>query len=263
MATNENEDDGRFSGSSGQESSSSSSDSESDEEIPLSGSDSDESMWEYGQALTAVMFRNNILPSDKTLKELFALTDSDTFMTSPHLRSDGTRAREILCRADFQIRGRILWSRPNVLQCSRTGPYLARRLLIDLRRLMCDRTRSTMTYSEVHASHIGTTLTGFKAQLKLDLINWEITKDDLHRHAYSMLVDHSKQAILDIDSITKLLVELVTDNGADNYGVEEGLELPESEPVDDDDGINDEDEESSDSEGVDAFASDETWSEPE
>ena len=68
MATDDNEDDGRFSGLSGQESSSSSSDSESDEDSRHSGSDTDDSTWEYGQPLTAAMFRNDGLPCEETLK---------------------------------------------------------------------------------------------------------------------------------------------------------------------------------------------------
>ena len=134
MATDDNEGDGRFSGSSGQESSSSSSDSENDEDSRHSGSDTDDSMSEYGQPLTAAMFRNYGLPSKETLEELFALTDDDTWMTSRHLKRNETRAREILCRADFQIRGRVLGSRANggngaERSCTRTGPYLVRQLL--------------------------------------------------------------------------------------------------------------------------------------
>ena len=110
---------------------------------------------------------------------------------------------------------------------------------------MRDRTKSTMTYAEIHSSNIGTTLTGFKAQMKIDLSKWEIYPkalvDDLNRNAYLRIVDYIRQAILDIDLITKLLIELVTDNGADSHGLE-GLRPPESEPINDDDRINDEEE---------------------
>ena len=92
MAADDNGEDGRFSGSSSQESSSSSSDSETDEDSGHSGSDTDDSTWEYGQPLTAAMFRNYGLPSEETLKELFALTDDDTWMTSRHLKRNGMRA---------------------------------------------------------------------------------------------------------------------------------------------------------------------------
>ena len=170
---------------------------------------------------------------------------------SRHLKRDGTRAPEILCRDDFQIRGRVLESRANggngaERSCARTGPYLARQLLINLRRLMCDRTKPTMTYAKVHTSDIGTTLTSFIAQMKIDLSKWEAYleahMDDLNKNSYLRIVNYLRQAILDIDSITKLLIELVTDNGADSYGLE-GLGLPESEPINDNDRVNDEEEE--------------------
>ena len=54
--------------------------------------------------------------------------------------------------------------------------------------------------------------------------------DDLNKNAYLRIVDFIRQAILDIDSITKLLIELVTDIVADSDGLE-GLGLPESEPL--------------------------------
>ena len=170
MATDSNENDGRFSdpyGSTG----SSSSESESDEDSRPSGSEDDNSAWVYGETLTPEMFRNEYLPNGDTLKELFALTDDDTSMTSPHLKSNGMRAREILCRSQFQIRGRILESQANggngaERVCTRTGPYLARQLLVSLQILMSDYTKPTMTYAEVHTSKIGTTLTSFKAQMK-------------------------------------------------------------------------------------------------
>ena len=136
MATDNNESDGRFSdpyGSTG----SSSSESESDEDSRPSGSEDDDSAWVYGETLTPGMFRNEYLPNGDTLKELFALTDDDTSMTSPHLKSNGMRARAILCRSQFQIRGRVLESHANGgngadLVCYRTGPYLARQLLVSL-----------------------------------------------------------------------------------------------------------------------------------
>ena len=97
MATDNFEDDGRFSGSSGQEFSSSSSESESDEDSRHSGSDTDDSVWVYGQTLTPKMFRNYYLPNEDTLEELFALTNNDTWMTSPYLKRNGMKPREILC----------------------------------------------------------------------------------------------------------------------------------------------------------------------
>ena len=99
---------------------------------------------------------------------------------------------------------------------------------------MSDHTKPTMTYAEVHTSNIGTTLTSFKAQTKKDLSKWETYleahMDDLNKKSYLRIVNYLGQAILDIDSITKLLIELVTDNGADSCGLE-GLGLPESEPL--------------------------------
>ena len=68
MAADDNGEDGRFSGSSSQESSSSSSDSESDKHSGYSGSDTDNSIWEYGQPVTTTMFRMDGLPCDETLK---------------------------------------------------------------------------------------------------------------------------------------------------------------------------------------------------
>ena len=70
--------------------------------------------------------------------------------------------------------------------------------------------------------------------------------DDLNcRNTYLKIVYFIRQAIRDIDLITKLLIELVTDNGPDSEGYHtiEGLGLPESEPINDDDRINDEEEE--------------------
>ena len=99
---------------------------------------------------------------------------------------------------------------------------------------MSDHTKPTMTYAEVHTSKIGTTLTSFKAQMKKDLSEWETRLEahmnDLNKNLFLRIVDSLGQAILDIDSITKLLIALVTDNGADSYGLE-GLGLPESEPL--------------------------------
>ena len=92
MATDNNENDGRFSDSYSQEFDSSSSESESDEDSRPSGSDNDDSAWEYGETLTPGMFRNEYLPNGDTLKELFTLTDDDTSMTYPHLKSNGMRA---------------------------------------------------------------------------------------------------------------------------------------------------------------------------
>ena len=103
MAADDNDEDDRFSGSSSQESSSSSSDSESEKYSGCSGSDTNDSTREYGQPVTAAMFRMDGLPCDETLRELFALNDDDTGRTSRHLKRDGTRARELLCRANFQI----------------------------------------------------------------------------------------------------------------------------------------------------------------
>ena len=138
MAADENgrftDEDGRFSGSSSQESSSSSSDSESGQESGFSGCDTDGSTWEYGRPVTVAMFRMDGLPSDETLRKMFALTKDDTWMTSRLLQLDGTKAREILCRADFQIRGRIIKTHANsgtgaTRSCAYTGPYLAQSLL--------------------------------------------------------------------------------------------------------------------------------------
>ena len=110
MASDENgrftDEDGRFSGSdsaSSQESRSSSSDSESGQESRSSGSDSDGSLWEYSRPVTVAMFRMDGLPNQETLREMFTLTKDDTWMTSRLLHRNGTKAREILCRADFQI----------------------------------------------------------------------------------------------------------------------------------------------------------------
>jgi hypothetical protein len=91
-----------------------------------------------------------------------------------------------------------------------------------------------MTYTEVNTSNIRTTLTSFKAQMKKDLSKWETRleahMDELNKNLYLRIVDYLGQAILDIDSITKLLIELVTGNGADSCSLE-GLGLPESEPL--------------------------------
>ena len=95
MATDDNEDDGRFSGSSGQESSSSSSESESDEDSRHSSSDTDDSMWEYGQTLTPGMFRNDYLPNEDTHAQRIVRFDRrrhlDDVPTSKKQWNEGSR----------------------------------------------------------------------------------------------------------------------------------------------------------------------------
>ena len=54
--------------------------------------------------------------------------------------------------------------------------------------------------------------------------------NDSNQNTYLRIVDSLGQAIVDIDSITHLLIELVTDNGADRCCLDE-LGLPESEPL--------------------------------
>ena len=107
-----------------------------------------------------------------------------------------------------------------------------------------------MTYREVYDSHIGTTLTDFKAHMKIKLSTADNYlaehMDDLNcKNSYHKIIDFSEQAIRDIDLITELLIELVTDNGPDSEGYHTigGLGLPESEPINDDDRTNDEEEE--------------------
>ena len=70
--------------------------------------------------------------------------------------------------------------------------------------------------------------------------------DDLNcRNTYLKNIDFSRQAIQDIDPITEFLIELVTNNGPDSEGYHtiEGLGLPVSELINDDNRINDEEEE--------------------
>ena len=139
-----------------------------------------------------------------------------------------------------------------------TAPYLARSLLINLWRLRWDHTKTMMTHREVFGSNIGASLTAFKEQMRIKL---RYAKEYLAEHLdewesngaicflslslYRTIILFSEQAIEDIDLISELLIEFVRNNGWDpeSYHTIEGLGLPEGEPIHDDGGIDDEDEE--------------------
>ena len=129
-----------------------------------------------------------------------------------------------------------------------------------------DSTKITMTHKEIYKSNIGRTLNAFKEQIKIKMRESVLylaqlppaaAHDDVGMTniiSYQNIIAFCKQTIKDIDCISKLLVEFANEN---NGWTIEDLGLPEGEPIDEDIGNDDEDEEE-----VYGYAEDDSWYEP-